>query len=258
MNNPYAFWRYDLFKLIVAVILLVLLLFTFPSPPSAESSTGDAGIVTDPAPVTSSDEVTPSAPSNPTGAAGLPDFPQAMAELTLDDLNQNLLAPDGRIVYGLDEDNGGWLPVIPQEIKDGLQTGVSLVKTDEAGWAIQSDQGEVLYFWDQESLSWSELKTAPQLANSDCPAQLQPRLQTGGKARVLTNLNMRSSPGIKNNWMLTNITGTELKVLSGPVCTVQIQGAFWWWEVENPSGQIGWSAEAQESGFYYFLEPLSP
>jgi hypothetical protein len=258
MNNPYAFWRYDLFKLTVAVILLIILLLALPSSPAVGPSGEGTGIATVASPVTPPGESIPSIPLDPNGTTELPGFPQAVVELTPDDLNQNLLAPDGRIVYRLDEENMSWLPVITREVQDKLPAGTSLVKNSKAEWAIQTDQGETLYIWDGGSLNWVKQQTAPPFSNSDCPAQLQSRLQAGGKARVLTNLNMRSSPGIKNNWLLTNITGTELKVLAGPVCIVQVQGTFWWWEVENPAGLSGWSAEAQGAGYYYFLEPLTP
>jgi hypothetical protein len=239
-------------------MLLIIVLLTLPSSPATVLENGDAGIATDPAPVSAADEASPPSPSEPSETAGLPALPQTAVELTLDESQRNLLAPDGRIVYNLDEEYGGWLPVVPQEIQDGLREGDSLEETEGTGWIIQSDQGELLYTWNQDTLTWSEMQTSPPPSGGDCPVLLQARLQAGGKARVLTNLNMRSSPGIEDNWLVTNVTGSELEIISGPVCTVQTQGAYRWWEVENAYGQTGWSAEAHESGFYYFLAPLSP
>jgi hypothetical protein len=258
MNKSFASPRYDLFKLIVALMLLIIVLLTLPSSPSTVLENGNAGIATDPAPVSAADEVSPPSPSEPPETAGLPALPQTVVELTLDESKRNLLAPDGRIVYNLDEEHGGWLPVVPQEIQNRLREGDFLRETEGMGWIIQSDQGRPLYTWNQDTLTWSEGQVSPPVSGGDCPVLQQARLQADGKARVLTNLNMRSTPGIEDNWLVTNVTGTELKIISGPVCTVQTQGAYWWWEVENPYGQRGWSAEAHESGYYYFLEPLAP
>jgi hypothetical protein len=69
-------------------------------------------------------------------------------------------------------------------------------------------------------------------------------------------LNFRSSPGIQNNWLLTNIPGTKVEVIGGPECTPHSIGAYVWWQIKLPDGQIGWSAEASQYGSFYFLEPI--
>jgi hypothetical protein len=32
-------------------------------------------------------------------------------------------------------------------------------------------------------------------------------------------------------------------------------GAYIWWQIKLPDGQIGWSAEASQQGAFYFMEP---
>ena len=81
------------------------------------------------------------------------------------------------------------------------------------------------------------------------------RLQTGKSAILQRRLNFRSSPGIRDNWLHTNMPGTKVEVISGPVCLPYANGAYVWWQIKLPYGQIGWSAEAPQPGTYYFIEP---
>jgi hypothetical protein len=74
-------------------------------------------------------------------------------------------------------------------------------------------------------------------------------------ATILRRLNFRSSPGIENNWLLTNIPGTEVQVVGGPECVPHFTGAYVWWQIKLPDGQIGWSAESSQFGLFYFMEP---
>jgi len=76
------------------------------------------------------------------------------------------------------------------------------------------------------------------------------------RATILRRLNFRSSPGIRNNWILTNIPGTQVEVIGGPECTrYQNGGAYLWWQIRLPNGMEGWSAEASAFGGFYFMEP---
>lgn len=86
-------------------------------------------------------------------------------------------------------------------------------------------------------------------------AASQSRLQVGMKATILRHLNFRSSPGIRDNWLLTNIPSTKVEVVGGPVCLPHFIGAYQWWQIKLPNGQIGWSAEASLRGAFYFMEP---
>jgi hypothetical protein len=78
----------------------------------------------------------------------------------------------------------------------------------------------------------------------------------GRSATILRRLNFRSSPGIRDNWLLTNIPGTRAEVVGGPECIPHSIGAYLWWQVKLPNGQIGWSAEASVLGAFYFMEPV--
>ena len=89
-----------------------------------------------------------------------------------------------------------------------------------------------------------------------CAAFSRARLQVGLRATILRRLNFRSSPGIRNNWILTNISGTQVEVIGGPECTrYQNGGAYLWWQIRLPNGMEGWSAEASAFGGFYFMEP---
>jgi hypothetical protein len=98
----------------------------------------------------------------------------------------------------------------------------------------------------------------PAMLNSSAcdAASSRSRLQIGGKATIIRRLNFRSSPGIQNNWLLTNIPGTKVEVIGGPECIPHSIGAYVWWQIKLPDGQIGWSAEASQYGSFYFLEPI--
>jgi hypothetical protein len=78
----------------------------------------------------------------------------------------------------------------------------------------------------------------------------------GMNATILRRLNFRSSPGIRNNWLLTNIPGTRAEVVGGPECVPHFNGAYLWWQIKLPDGRIGWSAEGSVHGTFYFMEPV--
>ena len=87
-------------------------------------------------------------------------------------------------------------------------------------------------------------------------ASSRSRLQTGTSATILRRLNFRSSPGIYDNWLLTNLPGTKVEVVGGPECFPHFTGAYVWWQIKLPNGQIGWSAESSHHGAFYFMEPM--
>ncbi len=86
-------------------------------------------------------------------------------------------------------------------------------------------------------------------------ASSRSRLQNRRNAIILRRLNFRSSPGIHENWMRTNIPGTKVQVIGGPECVPHFTGAYVWWQIKLPDGQIGWSAESSQFGSFYFMEP---
>jgi hypothetical protein len=77
----------------------------------------------------------------------------------------------------------------------------------------------------------------------------------GMQAAILRRLNFRSSPGIRNNWVRTNTPGTSVEVVGGPKCIPHLAGAYVWWQIQLPDGNIGWSAEGSIHGTFYFMEP---
>jgi len=92
---------------------------------------------------------------------------------------------------------------------------------------------------------------------NQCPAN-PTRLQAGAAVRVLDWLNFRTGPGLHYEIQRTNRPGTELEVIGGPVCTVrggEPPRAYLWWNVRMEDGQEGWSAEAPLNFPNYFLEP---
>lgn len=89
-----------------------------------------------------------------------------------------------------------------------------------------------------------------------CEAISRSQLQVGMKATIQRRLNFRSSPGLFDNWILTNNPGTPVEIVDGPACTrYQNGGAYLWWQIKLPNGLVGWSAEASAYGTFYFMEP---
>jgi hypothetical protein len=92
-----------------------------------------------------------------------------------------------------------------------------------------------------------------------CPSDSS-RVHAGDILRVLVRLNLRKGPGL--NWpiILTNNPGTRLEVIGGPVCVIvntsEGPRSYLWWNVRMQNGQEGWSAEAPLISPYYFLEPI--
>lgn len=98
-----------------------------------------------------------------------------------------------------------------------------------------------------------------QLADAGCPSAMS-RIKIGDKVRVLLRLNFREGPGL--NWPIiqTNNSGTDLKVIGGPVCTSLMTDtglkAYLWWNVRMSNDMEGWSAEAPLINPFYFLDPI--
>lgn len=91
---------------------------------------------------------------------------------------------------------------------------------------------------------------------SVCETIAKSRLKVGMQVIILQRLNFRTSPGILNNRVATNIPGTRAEVVGGPACTRYSNGgAYLWWQIKLPNGTIGWSAEASSFGTFYFIEP---
>jgi C-terminal peptidase prc len=98
----------------------------------------------------------------------------------------------------------------------------------------------------------AEIPTAPVVA--ECPLAMPSHLISSQSAITTTNLNLRSSPGIKDNWLKSIPAGTSVDVLGNSTCTPYLNGAYLWWQVKLPDGTTGWAAEGSLSRDLYFLE----
>ena len=260
---------YDRFKFIVAVILALIALLLWLR--GAQSSgQGEAALIptatamTHPAVAAS-----PSPPPAPSPTAiptvttvPLPEFPPAEFSWQFDAQRGVLLDPDGVARYRLDEEGKRWVPIIPDDIQSGLPDGAKVAWVD-GGWQIVTPDGTALFRWNAATHTWEAIEAAENTENTTetaetgaCARVKPPRLTVGGSAKVLTNLNLRRSPGIADNWILTMPAGTVVEVIGGPQCLPYGDGAYRWWEVRLPDGQTGWAAEAPIHGTGYFLEPL--
>lgn len=90
---------------------------------------------------------------------------------------------------------------------------------------------------------------------SGCPLALPARLKAGDTVRVLSRLHMRTGASITSAILLTHNTGARLTITGEPVCEPYQKGAYLWWPVSTQDGQSGWSAEGSSSSRLYFLEP---
>jgi len=192
----------------------------------------------------------------------LPQFPSSPVELKYHPESSSLSTSDGRTAYILDKENNRWVPYIPDEIERSISADFSL-QEDSMGWTIRSADGQEYFIWDPVSFAWkfagmsstptseSSTATSPLLT---CPLAMPPQLTIGKPARLTINLNMRSSPGIEDNWLQTLLAGTQVVVLDGAQCIPYGSGAYLWWQVSIPDGTTGWLAEGSLTGKYYFIE----
>jgi hypothetical protein len=98
--------------------------------------------------------------------------------------------------------------------------------------------------------------TETQAPMTNCATILPSQLNIGNTARVLRNLNLRSTPEITGRLLQTNPTGTQVVIIDGPVCTPQGGSAYLWWKIRLGTGAEGWSAETPLNHRIYFLEPV--
>ncbi len=94
-------------------------------------------------------------------------------------------------------------------------------------------------------------------AQSPCDGLIEPRLQNGGQARVITTygLSMKNEPrtgaaGAVEVALLTY--DTVVTVTGGYTCNL----GYLWWPLQLPDGTSGWAAEGGTAGDYY-MEPVT-
>jgi len=90
----------------------------------------------------------------------------------------------------------------------------------------------------------------------ECQLAMPAHLVSGQFASVTTSLNLRSSPGILDNWIRTISANTQVEVIGNPTCLSHGNRAYIWWQVKLPDGTIGWAAEGSLTRKFYFLEPV--
>lgn len=218
---------YDVFKSIVAIILLILffVLLRMPLPqsllPEPTASPPAAAIASDPTstPVTkptslpeTSTPISSQATESPT--------PSPTEMLTLTPTAASLPSPTGTSVDAPSE-----TPLLaPTSTPEAEATSTSTAGTPAPVTACET-------------------------------AASRSRLEQEMSATILRRLNFRSSPGIRDNWLRTNIPGTSVEVVGGPECLPYYTGAYVWWQIRMPDGEIGWSAEGSVHGSFYFMEP---
>ena len=84
----------------------------------------------------------------------------------------------------------------------------------------------------------------------DCSKALPSRLEVGKKANVAANLYLRKEPGIDQTILQTNLPGSLLDIIGGPVCIPYGAGVYRWWNVKTATGETGWSAEGSLGGSF--------
>ncbi len=257
--------NYDLFKISISFILLILIIILLfldnreilvQSQPIHEQEiyeTLDDFYITTPTVEAGRVEESAKTPEF------LPAFPEPQNLFSLEERTKKLLDSQGKAIYQMNEGGTMWVPIIPESLISGNNL------TLRENWELINIDGDSVFTWDSDTYSWiPSVKDhieggEPQLPLGDCPGALAPRLVSGGKAKVISNLNFRSSPGLyKNNWIRTNPVGTILVVLGDTECTSYDFGSYRWWKVEMENGDVGWSAEGSATGSWYFLEPYDP
>lgn len=98
--------------------------------------------------------------------------------------------------------------------------------------------------------------TTPDAPPVECPLAMPAHLTPGQVITVTMNLNLRSSPGIKDNWLQWMPANTQVEVVGNPTCVSHGDGAYIWWQVKSPDGTTGWLAEGSLMGKFYFVEPV--
>jgi hypothetical protein len=227
---------YDLFKLVVAIILLLLFICLLwipvnapqPEPPTSTpppfpTETPTANETPTSAPPT---ELSPPSPTKISST--LTATPPADPSPTATEISSNTATPTP---FSEPSPTASVQPS-PTQISTPTSTGTPISEPTA-----------------------TQITETPSSADVCEAAMSRSRLQVGENATILRRLNFRSSPGIQNNWLQTNLPGTQVEIIDGPTCLPHFIGAYVWWQIKLPDGQIGWSAEASLFGRFYFMEP---
>ena len=231
MNAPESHRSYDLFKLLVALILLaiwiVLMLRVPPTAPAAASPVAAAQ----------------TASMSPTAAAAQPTAtaPAASTATTLPSATQP--APTSTATT-------------PPPTRTATPAPATATPTPTLSGATAAASSTPEAALSPEPTAAPSATLAVVSGPVDCPLALPTRLKMGDNVVTVDNVNMRSVPQIGQNIILTNIRGTQLEIVGGPVCGPYQEGAYLWWQVRRQDGQVGWSAEGGLTGRLYLLQPV--
>ncbi len=224
----------------------------------------------------------------PVADTRLPEFPPASFKWEYDPGTRKLMNPQGIQLYRLGADGSFWQPVIPASVSLQLPGGTLLRQNSLGSWQIFDNAGAIVASWDAAGFRWvmgliptatptrrtptlqasttptpqptvtpttSTLK-ATATATQSCNTTVESHLTAGQPAQVVINLNLHTTPEMLDNVFDANPAGEIVDVLQGPLCVPYLNSAYWWWEIRNTEGVIGWSVEAMLNGAEYFLAPL--
>ncbi len=243
MESPRRAPGYDLFKSIVAIILLVIF-FLLNARTTPQSPTPISTIAAKPS-------TTLTIVPTPFGNAGLTAIPGSSTSLSLTSTTTPL--PSATVTNEFVSTQTPLLsPTTTIASAETIPPLPSPIVTESAAPTATPPLSSTAT---PAPSSTSTPIPGTAVASACESASSRSRLQNGTNAIILRRLNFRSSPGIGNNWLLTNIPGTKVEVVDGPECAPHFAGAYVWWQIKLPDGQIGWSAEASQFGSFYFMEP---
>ena len=238
MNTQHRWIGYDTFKLMIALILLVILSMVFLRKPSVAAT----AIVT----------------QDSQAAAVLP------TQAPLSSTNTSVLTTATRKVQA----SATGAPVLPTATPQPPPTSTSTIVPPTATPAAEAQAAPTAppelpaatkvpptATPAAADLSTPTPITQPHTASVDCPLAQPSRLAAGTQALVLASLNLRKEAGIDKQIVRVILQNSKVEIVGGPICTPYQNGAYLWWNVKSADGITGWSAEASLGKSFYFLQP---
>lgn len=237
---------YDLFKLIVTLILLALLILLLLTLRAPQSNTINVPMAAN---LPAATAAAPTAPA-PAAAASATQAPAAETAPTLTKAPTNTAQPtDTPVSTDTPVATNTSAPTATQPPEPTPTQAEAATPTLAPTPAQAEAAGPTPTPTPAEA-------SAPADASGDCALALPARVTVGAKARVLSNLNLRAAASMDAAITRTHPAAAILEITGGPTCTPYGGGAYRWWEVRAPDGVTGWSAEGSATGKNYFLEPV--
>jgi hypothetical protein len=236
MNANRRWIPYDTFKLIVTLVLLALLLVLLLRRPAGPPVVGQAGQETAAATTQAPAEGQP-----PTATPTPLPPPATLAPTASPTLPPPTASPT--------------LP-LPTATLEAEVTPTGTPETEAAAAPTATPHAEATPTETPPAEATLTPTPEPQAGAADCPLAQPSRLAVGNQAVVRARLNLRSEAGMDKTIIRVSPPGTQVEVISGPMCIPYQGGAYLWWNLETADGVTGWSAEASLTDRFYFLEPL--